>query len=69
MIKSKINKELEEIAGYLKAKGCAKIILFGSHAERRNDKTSDIDIAVSGIDSKKFFTAIADLPIIVKKML
>jgi len=28
--------------------------LIGSHGEIRNYKTSDIDISVSGIDSKKF---------------
>ena len=52
---------------YLKEKGCSKILLFGSLAEGNNNIKSDIDIAVSGITTKNFFSAIAQLPAIVKQ--
>ena len=52
---------------YLKEKGCSKIILFGSLIDGRMNVKSDIDIAVSGITSKNYFTAIAKLPTLVKQ--
>jgi predicted nucleotidyltransferase len=66
----KIPKEIEpkvaKIVEYLRAEGCSLIMLFGSFAEGVSHPHSDIDIAVSGISSKNFFRAIADLPHLVK---
>lgn len=59
--------KLEKIVDYLKRNGCSKILLFGSFAEGNIHPNSDIDIAVSGMNAKAFFKAIAKLPIIIKQ--
>ncbi len=61
-----VKSKLDIIVAYLKDSGCSKILLFGSLAEGKTDIKSDIDIAVNGITTKKFFNAIAKLPILVK---
>ncbi|MCU0286096.1 MAG: nucleotidyltransferase domain-containing protein [Acidobacteria bacterium] len=61
-----IEPKIEKIVEYLREKGCSLVMLFGSFAEGVSHPHSDIDIAVSGISSKNFFRAIADLPPLVK---
>lgn len=62
-----INEKIERIVNYLKEKGCSKILLFGSIAEGKYIRNSDIDIAVSGMNTKDFLRAIANLPLIAKQ--
>ncbi len=72
MIKEKIKipdemkLKLKKIVNYLKKKNVDKIILFGSIAEGDYTERSDIDIAVSGLSTRDYFTAIAELPLIVR---
>ena len=40
--------------------------MFGSIAEGDYTERSDIDIAVSGLSTRDYFTAIAELPLIVR---
>jgi predicted nucleotidyltransferase len=61
-----VKTKIDRIVDYLKAGGCSKIFLFGSFAEGVDRTDSDIDIAVSGISNKQFFSAVAELPFIVK---
>jgi len=60
-----IDEKLDRIVDYLKEKGCSRILLFGSIAEGKNNTNSDIDIAVSGMHTKDFLGAIANLPLVV----
>lgn len=62
-----INEKIERIVSYLKEKGCSRILLFGSIAEGKYIRNSDIDIAVSGMSPKDFLRAVADLPPIAKQ--
>jgi len=62
-----LKTKLDMIVIYLKEKGCSKIVLFGSLVDGNTNVKSDIDIAVSGITTKNYFTAIAKLPTIVKQ--
>ena len=57
MIKAVIDKEKElfKIVDISKKFGAKKVLLFGSFLEDKN-KARDIDIAVSGIPSKDFFS-------------
>jgi len=61
-----VDHKLETIVAYLAKKGCKKIMLFGSYAEETFREDSDIDIAVTGMSGKDFFTAIASLPMLVQ---
>ncbi len=63
--KIKIEKKLERATEYLKSLGCKEIILFGSIAEGRADKSSDIDLAVSGISPRTYFKTVAEISSIV----
>ena len=62
-----INIKIEQIVNYLKQKGCTRILLFGSIAEGKYFDNSDIDIAVSGMNTKDFLGAVANLPFVVKQ--
>ena len=66
-LSSEIKMKLEKIIDYLKKTSCSKILLFGSFAEGDIHENSDIDIAVSGMNTEDFFNAIAKLPIIIKQ--
>ena len=55
MIKFTLDKELSKIVEISKDFGAKKILLFGSCLEDIS-KARDIDIAVSGIPAKDFFT-------------
>jgi len=59
-----INEKIERIVNYLKEKGCSRIFLFGSIAEGKYIRNSDIDIAVSGMNTKDFLRAVANLPLV-----
>jgi predicted nucleotidyltransferase len=67
-VKSTINfeKKLLDATEYLKSLGAKEIILFGSLADGTFDQRSDIDLAVSGISPKAYFTAIAILPSLIE---
>jgi len=56
-----LSKDLELAIKILKNYGCSKIYIFGSVAKGNYNDTSDIDIAVEGINPKDFFNAYADL--------
>jgi predicted nucleotidyltransferase len=65
-IAREIKPKLNKIVDYLKASGCSRIVLFGSHAEGTDYPDSDIDIAVCGIPNTEFFKAVAMLPLLVR---
>ena len=58
MEKLKVNNDvkvdIEEIVKLLKENGCKKIYLFGSIVNGKFKEDSDIDIAVSGLEPRKF---------------
>lgn len=55
MIKKRLENELEKIVALSKRYGAKKVILFGSCLEDPS-KAHDIDIAVSGISDREFFS-------------
>ena len=63
---SNFDKKLLDAAEYLKSLGAKEIILFGSLADGTFDHNSDIDLAVSGISPKAYFTAVAILPALIE---
>jgi len=50
---------------YLKSIGCKEVILFGSYADGTADRTSDLDLAVSGISPRTYFRTVAEISSIV----
>jgi len=63
MVRSKkdIQKKLAKATEYLKSIGCREIILFGSLSDGTFDKFSDIDLAVSGLSPRSYFSTVAVL--------
>jgi len=63
MVRSKkdIEKKLAEATEYLKSIGCKEIILFGSLSDGAFDRSSDIDLAISGISPRSYFKTVAVL--------
>lgn len=54
-----INKTLEQAVAMLKASGAAEVYIFGSAANNKLRKESDIDFAVSGLPPEQFFRALS----------
>jgi len=54
-------QDLERAVNYLKSEGCNEIYLFGSLADGSYDLSSDIDLAVRGIDPTRFFAVYGKL--------
>ena len=54
-------KELEKAVNLLKKEGCEEIYIFGSLAKDNLNNTSDIDLAVKGCPSGKFFSILGKL--------
>ena len=50
---------IAEVAAVLRAEGATEVYVFGSVAERREQSTSDLDLAVRGLPPRKFFAAMA----------
>lgn len=50
---------------YLKSIGCKEVILFGSYADGTADRSSDLDLAVSGISPRTYFRTVAEISSIV----
>jgi predicted nucleotidyltransferase len=46
---------------YLKSVGCTEVFIFGSLAENNYNSSSDIDLAVKGLDKSKFFHVYGEL--------
>ena len=59
--KIKMNRTVKKGMDYLLRYHPKEIILFGSFADGTFDKSSDIDLAVSGISPEDFFTAVVDI--------
>lgn len=55
----RIEGKLKRATEYLKSIGCKEIILFGSFADGMADRSSDIDLAVSGISPRAYFKTVA----------
>lgn len=55
----KLERKLKKATEYLKSIGCNEIILFGSLADGKADKSSDIDLAISGISPRTYFKTVA----------
>jgi predicted nucleotidyltransferase len=53
-INEEVKPEVEEVVAVLKENGCKKIYLFGSIVKGKFKKTSDIDVAISGLEPRKF---------------
>ena len=49
-----VKSEVQEVVTLLKENGCKKIYLFGSIVNGKFKKDSDIDVAISGLEPKKF---------------
>jgi len=49
-----VKSDVEEVVSLLKENGCKKIYLFGSIVNGKFKKNSDIDVAISGLEPKKF---------------
>ena len=60
------DKKLFDATEYLKSLGAKEIILFGSLVDGTFDHYSDIDLAISGISPRAYFTAIAVLPSLIE---
>lgn len=54
-----IEQRIEQVVASLKAAGAREVYLFGSAAEGRLHKASDLDLAVSGLPPEMFFRALA----------
>ncbi|MEZ4527670.1 MAG: nucleotidyltransferase domain-containing protein [Desulfobacterales bacterium] len=61
MIPENYEKNIRQAVEILKEAGCREIFLFGSLAENRIRKGSDIDIAVRGCPKGKFFHVLGKL--------
>ena len=46
---------------YLTKAGCTDVYLFGSLADRSNNSSSDIDLAVNGLQKNKYFHVYGEL--------
>lgn len=53
--------DLQKAIAILKEEGCTEIFLFGSLAEGKGTKKSDIDLAVRGCPKDKFFRVLGRL--------
>ncbi len=62
---TEIKDKLKIATEYLKSIGCKEIVLFGSLADGTADRSSDIDLAVSGISPRTYFRTIAEISSIV----
>ena len=49
-----IKSEVKEVVNLLKENGCKRVYLFGSIVNGKFKKDSDIDVAISGLEPKKF---------------
>ena len=49
-----VKLDVEEVVSLLKENGCKKIYLFGSIVNGKFKKSSDIDVAISGLEPRKF---------------
>ncbi len=55
-----MQKKIARAAAALKAYGASEVYIFGSLAEGRFTRHSDIDMAVTGIPPEKFFHAMGE---------
>jgi len=60
-------KEIILVVKILKHYGAKQIFVFGSYAKDKEKIGSDLDIAVSGLPPEKFFKALAELMLNLKK--
>jgi predicted nucleotidyltransferase len=49
-----LDKDVKDVVELLKENGCKKIYLFGSIVNGKFKKDSDIDVAISGLEPRKF---------------
>lgn len=58
---SSYKKDIEKAVKILKEEGCKEVFLFGSIAEGNIQEDSDIDLAIKGCPSGKYFNLIGKL--------
>jgi predicted nucleotidyltransferase len=58
---SSYKKDIEKAVKILKEEGCKEVFLFGSLAEGNIKEDSDIDLAIKGCPSGKYFNLIGKL--------
>ena len=58
---SSYKKDIEKAVKILKEEGCKEVFLFGSIVEGNIQEDSDIDLAVKGCPSGKYFNLIGKL--------
>ena len=61
IIPKRYRDNIEKAIRILKEQGCAEVYIFGSLARGDYNQNSDIDIAIRGLESKKFFKVIGEL--------
>jgi len=54
-------QDLNTAVNFLNAEGCHEIYLFGSLSNGNFDQNSDIDLAVRGVDPKRYFSIYGQL--------
>ena len=60
-IDNETKKDIEKAIEILKDKGCVEIYIFGSIVNGNFNDKSDIDIAIKGLQSEKFFAVLGEL--------
>lgn len=58
---SRYKEDIEKAVKILKNEGCKEVYLFGSLAEGNINEDSDIDLAIKGCPSGKYFNLIGKL--------
>jgi predicted nucleotidyltransferase len=54
-------KDIDTAISILKEEGCKEVYIFGSIASGESNKNSDIDIAIKGFKTGRFFTIYSKL--------
>ena len=54
-------QDLNKAVSFLNSEGCNEIYLFGSLSNGNYDQNSDIDLAVRGVDPKRYFSIYGQL--------
>ena len=60
-IPQEYREDIDKAVKILKTEGCKEVYLFGSLAEGRFNESSDIDLAIKGCPSGKFFKILGKL--------
>jgi predicted nucleotidyltransferase len=56
-----IGEPISICEGILKRHGATEIYVFGTHSKRTSTAESDLDLAVTGIDERKYFHILGEL--------